>query len=114
MKKNDAMGYVAYLLMLVIAVVVGFAVIRPIFSNGTFSGTQPMPGVLLVFLALLIGVVFNAILLEVGHLVGAAMGKYDVRSCTILGIQFKKKDDGKKKIGFASFRWHHRRNRCDS
>jgi hypothetical protein len=103
MKKNDAMGYVAYLLMLVIAVVVGFAVIRPIFSNGTFSGTQPMPGVLLVFLALLIGVVFNAILLEVGHLVGAAMGKYDVRSCTILGIQFKKKDDGKKKIGFASF-----------
>jgi hypothetical protein len=103
MKKNDAMGYVAYLLMLVIAVVVGFAIIRPIFSSSTYAGTQPMPGVLLVFLALLVGIVFNAIILELGHLVGAAIGKYEVRSCTILGVQFKKKENGKTKVGFASF-----------
>jgi hypothetical protein len=103
MKKNDAMGYVAYLLMLVIAVVVGFAIIRPIFSSSTYAGTQPMPGVLLVFLALLVGIVFNAIILELGHLVGAAIGKYEVRSCAILGVQFKKKENGKTKVGFASF-----------
>lgn len=102
MKKNDAMGYVAYLLMLVIAVVVGFAIIRPIFSNTAYSGTEPMPGVLMMFLALLIGVVLNAIILECGHLLGASIGKYDVRRCTILGVQFKKKE-GRLHVGFASF-----------
>ncbi len=96
MKKNDTMGYVAYLLMLAIAVCVGFFVLRPDFSAGTTYLT--ISPYILVLLSILIGIVFTSLVLELGHLLGAKIGKYDVTGWVCLGLGMKKKKDGKKKF----------------
>ena len=44
MKKNEAMGWLVYILMLAIAGVVGFAILRPELS----SATLPMNSILFV------------------------------------------------------------------
>ncbi len=96
MKKNDTMGYVAYLLMLALAVCVGFFVLRPDFSAGsTYLTISPY---ILVLLAILIGIVITGVVLELGHLLGAKIGKYEVTGWVCLGLGMKKKKDGKKKF----------------
>ena len=41
MKKNDAMGYLAYALMLGLACGIGFGVLRPIFNDSATYGVPP-------------------------------------------------------------------------
>ena len=53
-------------------------------------------------LAIIAGVVFNAIMFEVAHILGALVGRYSIISVNILGLNFKK-DAGKWKFRFSSF-----------
>lgn len=101
MKKNDSFGYLVYALMLALAVCVGFFVLRGDFSSGASYLTMNV--FLLVFLSILVGVVVSALLLELGHLLGAKAGKYEVVAWICLGIGFKKNKDGKKKFFMGSY-----------
>ena len=100
MKKNDMATFFVYLLMLGLAVLVGLAWIRPLISD--YQAYIPLPGIVLVLFALLAGIILNAALLELGHLLGAKTGHYKVRSFVILGLGFKIKN-GVKKKGFHKF-----------
>lgn len=102
MKKNDLMGYLVYVLMIGIAVAVGFGVIRPEFtSNGNVM--QGNLGIVFVLLAVIGGILLTALTLEFGHLAGAKIGKYKVTSWNCLFFQFKKDGKGKTKFAFSNF-----------
>ena len=99
MKKNDVMGYVVYAIMLGGAIGVGFGMIRPLL-NDTAAEELPMPGILLVLLSVLAGAVLSAIVLELGHLLGAKIGGYKVTSWNCLGLCWKRGKDDKFKFTF--------------
>lgn len=100
MKKNEFATFVAYLAMFGVAVLVGLVWLRPTITQvGSSLGIHY---VLLVILSLVAGVIINSLLIELGHLLGAKTGKYEVRAWTVLFFGFKRKD-GKKKWGFSQF-----------
>lgn len=99
MKKEDVSGLVVYLIIFAFAIVFGFTVLRDFaagsgFTTGAFFGY--------IVGAIAIGVIFNSILFEVGHILGAKIGRYDILSVNILGLMFYKKDN-KFKFRFANF-----------
>ncbi len=94
MKKNDVMGYVVYALMLGGAVGVGFGAIRPLLIDNDIISELPMPGVVLVLISVLAGTLLSALILELGHLLGAKIGKYKVMSWNCLFICFKRDKNG--------------------
>lgn len=102
MKKNDLMGYLVYAIMIGIAIGVGLGVIRPLFTtyNAALQGNL---GVVFVLLAVIGGIIFTALMLELGHLLGAKAGKYKVTSWNCLFFQFKKEEKEKTKFSFANF-----------
>jgi len=107
MKKNDAMGYVAYVLMLGLACGVGFGVLRPYFNDsGTASskfGIPPFNNILFVLAAVVIGILINALFIEIGHIIGCKIGRFDITSVNILGLKFTKQENGKYKFSFGEF-----------
>lgn len=103
MKKNDLMGLLVYALMLGGVAIVVFSIIRPAFSNETYSKVLPMNGIVFMILAFAAGIVLTALLLELGHLLGAKLGGYKVSSWNCLGLRFKRNNEGKMKIGFGGF-----------
>ncbi len=98
MKRNDFATILAYIGMIAIALLVGFLVIRPIILEWN-SDIK----LLVVILALVGGILLNAILLELGHLLGAKVGHYIVYSLCVFGITFKKDKEGKTKVTFGGF-----------
>lgn len=96
MKRNDTVSILVYVAMLAIAVIVGMTLIRPVAIEPgiaeTMGGLSP---IVVIILAVIVGIVLNALLIEVGHLVGAKIGKYEIRSLIILGIGARKNKDGK-------------------
>ena len=98
MKKEDISGIIVYLLIIALAIVFGFTVLKTHANLSTFADTY----VLFIICSVLIGTLFNAILFEVAHILGAKAGKYDIVSVNILGFCFYKLD-GKTKFKFASF-----------
>ena len=101
MKKSDSMGYVAYAVMLAIALLVGFLVLRPQIT-AYYSSFQLNP-VVLVLISILVGIIITAIFMEIGHLIGAKIGHYNVSKSLCLGIGFKKDKNGKKVITAGNF-----------
>lgn len=102
MKKNDALSFMVYVAMLAGALSVGLIVLRPIFATdgANFGNLHP---VALTLISLIIGVFLNAGLLELGHFIGAKIGKYRISYFAILGLGAKITKDGKKKMTFSSF-----------
>ena len=98
MKKEDISGIIVYLLIIALAIVFGFTVLKTHANLSTFADVY----VLFIICSVLIGTVFNAVLFEVAHILGAKAGKYDIVSVNILGFCFYKLD-GKTKFKFASF-----------
>ena len=99
MKEEDVTGMIVYLVIIALAVVFGFTVLQTHQSESSFSGFYY---VLYIVFAVVVGIVFNAVMFELAHLLGAKIGKYDVISLNILGFCFFK-DTGKTKFKFASF-----------
>lgn len=98
MKKEDITGTIVYLLILGFGAVFVFTILR------NHSGASGLGNFYILFniLALIAGVVFNAILFELAHIAGAKAGRYNIVSVNILGLNFKK-DAGKWKFGFSSY-----------
>ena len=100
MKKEDVTGLIVYLIIIALAVVYGFAVLQTHLPESSLSG---FTYVLYIAGAVIAGVIINAVLFELAHLMGAKIGKYKVISCNILGFCFYKDDDDKTKFRFSSF-----------
>ena len=99
MKKEDISGIIVYLLIIALAVVFGFTVLKTHASDTSFDNVGY---IFYIIGSVLIGALFNAVLFEVAHILGAKAGRYDIISVNILGFCFYKVD-GKTKFKFASF-----------
>lgn len=100
MKKEDVLGVIVYLLILLVAVVFGITVLQEHSPN---SGMDTIQYVGFVFAAIVSGVIFNAIIYELAHMLGAKVGRYEIVSVNILGFCWAKNEAGKFKFKFKSF-----------
>lgn len=98
MKKEDFTGLVVYLLMIAIAVVFGFTVLKE-YAPGSGLGNMFF---LFVIGAIVSGIVVSALAFELGHIVGAHVGGYKTDSVNILGFCFYK-SEGNRKFKLAAF-----------
>ena len=99
MKKEDITGLIVYLIIIALAIIFGFTVLQTHNGESSFTGFYY---VLYIIVAVLVGVIFNGVLFEVAHVIGAKIGKYKVLSTNILGFCFYK-DDNKTKFKFSSY-----------
>ncbi len=98
MKKEDVSGIVVYLLILAIAVVFGITILREYASQWDNMFIY----VLFLFGAIMVGVIFNAVMFELAHILGARAGRYQILSVTILGLKWFKEED-KTKFKFSGY-----------
>ena len=99
MKKEDITGLIVYLIIIALAIIFGLTVLQTHNSESSLQGFQY---VLYIIGAVVVGSVFNGILFELAHVLGAKIGKYDIISVCVLGFCFYK-DNGKTKFKFSSF-----------
>ncbi len=100
MKKEDFLTLVVYALMFVIALFIGLQIVQPALSDlGYFALGEQYTFATIV---ILIGIVINVILFEVGHILGAVIGGYKILSVNFLGLCFYRTHDHWK-FGFKSF-----------
>lgn len=98
MKKEDISGAIVYILIVGLAIVFGITVLQ---KHAIPSGLGNLY-FLFIFLGIVTGVIFNAILFEIAHVLGALAGGYNILSVNVLGFCFKKVD-GKFKFSFSTF-----------
>ena len=98
MKKEDVSGIVVYLLIMALAVLFGLNVLRAHYANSELGNYY----FLFVIGAILVGVVFNAIIFELAHRLGAKVGRYQVISVNVLGVLFFK-EDKKLRMKFSGY-----------
>lgn len=99
MKKEDVTALIVYLFIVAVAVIFGLTVLQNASKEiGIYSGAY----VGFVVGAVLAGVVFNALVFELAHILGAKAGRYDILLINILGLCFYKKD-GKTAFKFSGF-----------
>ena len=99
MKKQDVAGIIVYVIILALAAVFGLVVIREYSPKSGLSS-----GIFILFVAggILAGIIFNAILFEIAHIIGAKVGGYKITFVSILGLTFET-IDGKFKFHFSSY-----------
>ncbi len=107
MRKEDLISDLIYLLMAGIVLLVGFLVVQPAINDGLL-GSNTGENVLFILVALIVGIVINVILMELGHLLGALIGGYKILSFNVLGLNFYKdfsenSAKGKLKFRFKGF-----------
>ena len=100
MKKNELASLLVYALMIVVAIVIGLCIIRPAFE---YYHVEIGVGIGFVLGAILGGVIFNAIIFELGHVIGAKLGKYNITSVNILWCNFYRNNENKWKFRFQSY-----------
>lgn len=99
MRKEDVSGIVVYLLILAIAIVFGITVLR---EHASTSNMDTFVYILYILGAIIVGVLFNSIMFEVAHILGAKAGRYEILSVNILGLLWYK-EDNKTKFKFGGF-----------
>ena len=104
MRKEDLISDLLYLLMAGIVLLVGFLVITPAINNGLLGREMP-ENVLFIIVSLIVGIVLNVILMEVGHLIRAKIGGYTILSTNILGFNFYKDFSNNSAKGQLKFRF---------
>ena len=99
MKKQDIAGIIVYVIILALAAVFGLVVVREYSSR---SNMETWQFILFIAGAIITGIIFNSILYELAHMLGAKMGGYKITSVAILGIVFSKEGQ-KTKVHFGSY-----------
>jgi len=99
MKKESIVGFVIWAVLFLVAAVIGFIFLREYSGR---SGLTQWQFIGFFSLAIIGGLVFNSILFELSHVIGALLGGYKVVSCCILGLKFYSKE-GKFRIGFGKY-----------
>ncbi|MCR4911458.1 MAG: hypothetical protein K5925_02925 [Bacilli bacterium] len=100
MKKEDVTGLLLYLVIFAVAIVYGLVVLQPYFAKSTFQ--LGIIYALFILGAIVVGILTSAILLELGHILGAKIGGYNILSVNILHFLFYK-EEGKTKFRFSNF-----------
>ena len=100
MKKEDVIGLIIYLIIIALAVVFGLTVLQAHNPDSSFQG---FGYVAFVAISVIGGVILNAIMFELAHMLGAKVGKYLILSVNILGFSFVRDQENKFKFRFASF-----------
>lgn len=98
MKKEDITGMIVYLLIFGFSGVFVFTVLRDYAPSSGLGGAY-IPFILGAGAA---GIVFNAILFEVAHIIGALIGGYTIISVNIISFCLKK-NAGKWKFCFSGY-----------
>ncbi|NLB49391.1 MAG: hypothetical protein GX807_01035, partial [Erysipelotrichia bacterium] len=89
MKKEDLTAVIVYIFILAIALLFGLTVLQAR-AGQTYLGDM---FVVYVIGGVISGLVFNAVIFELAHLVGAKIGGYHVASLNILGLCWYKLND---------------------
>lgn len=99
MRKEEVASLIVYLLMIAVAIIVGLSVI-----TNAMQTLRPanINGFLFVIIVIVVGLLFNVIMLEILHMVGGIIGGYKIVSVNILGFCFEKRD-GKLSLKFKDF-----------
>lgn len=103
MKKNDILSILVYAVMIGAAAAVAFGYLRPMFSDSAIAQYLPINGIAFVLLITLASLVLNALFVELGHLIGAKVGKYKIVSWNCLFFALKRGSDDKFRFSFSSF-----------
>ena len=98
MKKEDISGIIVYLLIMALAILFGIYVLREHYNTSELGNLY----FLFVIGAILTGLLFNAILFELAHRLGAKAGRYTIISTNVLGLLFFHEEE-KLHIKFSSF-----------
>ena len=101
MKKEDIADIFAYLVIFAGSLVYLLTILLPHFKVSTFP--NGFIYALFILGATITGVVINAILYELGHMLGAKLGGYAILSVNILHFCFYFNEENKLKFKFANF-----------
>ena len=99
MRKEEIASLVVYLLMIALAIIVGLSVVTNAMSVCRPDNMNPFA---FVIITIIVGLLFNVIMLEVLHIIGGKLGGYKIVSVNILGFCFEKRE-GKWKFKFKDF-----------
>ena len=99
MRKEDITSLFVYLVMIAIALIVGLTAVSDAFKNMYNLSFNSFGFTIIV---LLIGLIFNIVMLEVFHVLGGKVGKYSVVSFNVLGFCWSK-NNNKWKFSFKDF-----------
>lgn len=100
MRKEDIASAIIYLIMIAVALIVGFTAISDAFTRlYSITGLNSFVFAIAVIAS---GLVFNMLMLEVFHIIGGKMGKYNIVSVNVVGLCFYR-NEGKWKFGFKDF-----------
>ena len=99
MRKEEILGLVMYTLMIAVAIIVGFTVIKPLMEN---YGPAKMSGLLFLLIVVVLAYLINVIGLELLHAFGAICGGYAITGINILGFCYTKTPKGWK-FSFKDF-----------
>ena len=100
MKKEDVSGLIVYMLIFAIAIVYGLVILHPHFPSSSFN--LGIVYALFILGAIATSVLFCTILFEVGHVIGAKLGGYDVISINFMHLMFYK-ENGKIRVKISNF-----------
>lgn len=100
MKKTDFATLIVYVFLFIIAIFAGTMVIGP--SLDKLDLTTSSSRYLFAILSILLGLIFNILLIEIGHIIGAKLGGYKIISVNILGLCLYKQA-GKWRFTFRGF-----------
>jgi len=99
MKKEDLLALIVYSMMLAIALFVGVNLIAPAFSVLGITGfSQYIYAIVTILFSFLI----NVLIVELGHIFGAKLGGYKIKSVNMLGLALTK-EQNKWKWSFLPF-----------
>ena len=99
MKKEDVASIIVYVLIIASAIIFGVGFLQPRAVTTTLTQTEYL---LTIILSILGGVIFNAICFELAHILGAKLGRYEIKSVNVLGFTFYRNNDNKLKFKFSS------------
>ena len=98
MKKEDLTGMIVYVFMLAIALMFGFTILKE------YSGTSGLGSYFILFVlgAIIAGTIVSCVAVELGHIVGAKIGRYEILFVNVMGFMFYKRDN-KFRFKFGGF-----------
>lgn len=99
MKKEDITGLIVYVLILALAVIFGITVLQ---THASDSGMDNIMYMLFILGAIVVGIIFNAVLFELAHIAGAKIGRYEIISVAILGLLWYK-ENGKSAFKLSGY-----------
>lgn len=99
MRKEEVASLFVYLVMIAFAIILGLTVLRDAMPN---LRPEHLNVYAFVIIVIIVGLLFNIVMLEVLHALGGKLGGYKVVSINILGFCFEKRE-GKTHFKFKDF-----------